>query len=560
MMPNQNRLLLVALAIAAGCSGVDETDPDCSGARCDDIDIPDDATDAELAEILEIVLIDAAAENRPDLIPWNKSGLDYFKLPHRDDYASEQDYLDAIPQDHRNPLTPDKIALGMDLFHDPGVMSAPRGRDEAGQIVQSGVASCSTCHNAEAGFKPGIRNAQGEGGMGYGFAGRERVIDPRYVPDSRDQQARSAPTFVNSAFVPNQLWDGRIGFGVNNKSLPGLLFDRDQIMGNPLNLFTLGPSETEGLGGQFEHRHSRPHEGVQNTAAYSATMDDVFPPSVVDILVPDNLFSNPLVSFLFTGAELMDAFANFILEPTPLRKKLVKQTALAIGAYMRSALANEAPFQKWLRGDDKALTSDQLKGAILFFGKAKCVGCHTGPGLSNSGFQAVGFRDLGDFRSIDDARAAGRTLPEFLPETAYLAPICDARENCGAIGGASTGLGRGSFTKRSEDDFKFKTPTLYNVADASIMGHGGSFFDVRDVVVYFNEGVAENPRTPASALDERFAGGLGLSDEEIDFIVAFVKEGLRDPDLLRYQPTSLPSGNCIIAADEVRLESDAACQ
>ena len=44
-------------------------------------------------------------------------------------------------------------------------------------------------------------------------------------------------------------------------------------------------------------------------------------------------------------------------------------SSFAISAFLRSFLANRAPMQDWLKGDNNALTNDQKEGALLFFAK-----------------------------------------------------------------------------------------------------------------------------------------------------------------------------------------------
>ena len=80
---------------------------------------------------------------------------------------------------------------------------------------------------------------------------------------------------------------------------------------------------------------------------------------------------------------------------------------LAVAAYERTVLANQAPFQAWLRGNTGALTDRQKAGATVFFGKAGCVSCHTGPALNSMAFHAIGMNDLDDGPAlIQDAAAA----------------------------------------------------------------------------------------------------------------------------------------------------------
>ena len=104
-------------------------------------------------------------------------------------------------------------------------------------------------------------------------------------------------------------------------------------------------------------------------------------------------------------------------------------------------------------------------------------------------------------------------------------------------------LGRYSFTKNDVDKYKFKTPQLYNLADSPFYGHGSSFRSIREIIAYKNNAVKENPDVPDSQLAEEFKP-LGLTDEEIDDIAAFIENALRDPDLLRYQPSIILSGKC----------------
>jgi cytochrome c peroxidase len=195
-------------------------------------------------------------------------------------------------------------------------------------------------------------------------------------------------------------------------------------------------------------------------------------------------------------------------------------SALAIAAFERTILANRSPFQRWLRGETRAMSEEQMRGAILFFGKAECSACHTGPALSSMTFYALGMNDLdGAVDPRVDLRAFGGTVPD------------DVRR------------GRGGFTGRTADDYRFKTPQLYNLTDTPFYSHGASFSSVRDVIAYKNAAVPQNPLVPAERLSSYFRP-LGLSESEIDDLTAFIEEALYDPELMRYVPAVLPSGNC----------------
>lgn len=202
--------------------------------------------------------------------------------------------------------------------------------------------------------------------------------------------------------------------------------------------------------------------------------------------------------------------------------------SFALSAYIRTLLPSDAPWQKWLKGDKDALTEVQKRGATLFFGKAGCYRCHNGPALNGNTFHAIGVNDLCD---IPGARRTG---------------IDDTRN-----------LGRGDFTRRNEDMFKFKVPQVYNVKDMPFFFHGSSKQSLREVVEYFNDGVAENNRVPANNISD-FFHPLNLTESEIDDLTEFLAEGLYDPNLSRYVPEEVLSGNCFPNSDEAS-KADMGC-
>ncbi len=199
----------------------------------------------------------------------------------------------------------------------------------------------------------------------------------------------------------------------------------------------------------------------------------------------------------------------------PLEAKYSKQAAaFAISAYLRTLVTNKAPFQEYLKGDKEILSEQEKKGAILFFEKAKCYYCHKNKNLGANEFYALGVKDLHEIA------------------TSFNTSEADPRN-----------LGRGEYSGEEEDRFKFKIPQLYNLGDAPFYFHGSSKTDLHSVVEYFNEGIPENPNVPTDYLARQFTP-LNLTDQEVDDLTTFLEISLRDPDLARYVPASLPSGNC----------------
>jgi cytochrome c peroxidase len=388
------------------------------------------------------------------------AGTAYFVLPDAGDFA-------AIPQDPRNRLSSHKVVLGSFLFHETALSSM--AKHEEGMYTYS----CATCHHAAAGFQAGRRQGIGDGGVGFGSKGEARERNPMYPePDVDVQQIRS-PSALNIAYQTNVLWNGQFGAsGVNVGT------EAQWTPGTPKENNTLGYEgvETQAIAGLTVHRLKMDADTAQRLG-YKAWFDS--------------------------------AFAD-----VPEASRYTAETAgLAIAAYERTLLANEAPFQRWLRGEAGALTLRQKQGAILFFGAAGCAACHTGPALDSMTFHALGMNDLVGEGVIAGSAAA----PEH--------------------------KGRGGFTLRDEDLYKFKTPQLYNLRDVQALGHGASFQSVEAVVRYKNAAVPQNPNVPATQLAREFVP-LGLDDDRIAALVDFVSNALYDPRLARYAPDALPSGMC----------------
>lgn len=386
-----------------------------------------------------------------------------FLLPESHDYS-------RIPQDPRNPLNSHKVVLGQLLFHETGLGIDPK--------VAKGLKtfSCASCHHANAGFQAGIAQGIGEGGIGYGARGEGRSLDPDYAHDKVDVQPIRTPSAMNAAFQPLMLWNGQFGAVAANEGTQA-----NWAPGTPKEKNWLGfhGIETQAIAGQGVHRM---------------------------LVLPDTLKAKILYRYLFDNA---------FPELPPNERISQVSCGLAIAAYERTLLSNQAPFQQWLRGDYAAMNDAQKEGAVLFFGKAGCGSCHQGPALNSMDFYAYGMNDL-----LEGNYGAINSTP-------------DKAEH----------RGRGGFTGRREDMYKFKVPQLYNLKDSPFYGHGASFTSIRDVVAYKNRGIPQNSNVPASQLAPHFSP-LGLTDDEVAKIAAFLSDALYDPNLSRYEPASLPTGLC----------------
>ncbi|MGB0840077.1 MAG: cytochrome-c peroxidase, partial [Chitinophagales bacterium] len=303
----------------------------------------------------------------------NGLGANFYILPNSDDF-------DAIPQDANNPITSEKVALGQLLFHETGIALNPK------KTVGMGKYSCASCHHAQGGFQACMPQGIGEGGSGFGFTGEGRIMASEYTAEEVDVQPLRSPSALNIAYQTNVLWNGM--FGATNKN-EGTQASWTADTPKATNFLGYEGVETQAIAGLKVHRLKADSGLVKENVNYQALFDA--------------------------------AFAN-----NPVEERITQENAgLAIAAYERTLVANEAPFQQWLKGDNQAMTDAEKTGAILFFGKGKCSNCHNGPALNDMEFYALGMKDL-----YEDASALN-------------VPIEDAAH-----------LGRGGFTGKTSDNYK----------------------------------------------------------------------------------------------------------
>jgi cytochrome c peroxidase len=128
-------------------------------------------------------------------------------------------------------------------------------------------------------------------------------------------------------------------------------------------------------------------------------------------------------------------FREAFPEPNPITPANI---AKAIAAFERTLITTNSPFDRFLMGDKGAISENAKKGWELFQKKG-CIGCHSGPNFSNSGFFRI-------------------QVP------------------------GSTDLGRFEVTKKEEDKFKFRVQSLRTAALTYPYFNNGSVWSLKDAV------------------------------------------------------------------------------
>ncbi len=414
-----------------------------------------------------------------------------------------------ITSDLYHPYDKTRALLGQKLFYDP-LISGNRN------------ISCATCHHPDFAGADGLSLGIGEGGTGTGrnrSVGSGRDLIRRRVP-------RNSPALFNlgAREFTSLFHDGRLE--IDEKDPSG--FDTPADEDTPIGLTTiiaaqaLFPltSEVEMAGQGSENDLGRALEDI-----YGNPWKDVWS------RVEQRLRQNDTYVSLFQTAfpEIQSA-----------KDIRIVHYANAVGDFVNAEWrSSRSPFDHYLTGDRQALTGQQQTGLGLFYGKANCASCHSGPFLTDQEFHAIAMPQIGPGR------------------VARLEAIRHDRGRAGA-------------TNLIEDRYKFRTPSLRNVALTAPYGHSGAYTTLEGVVRHHLDPVAgfehfslksvHLPDHPRLSREDGFImqdrrersrivkanvlKPIALDDEEVDALVAFLK-ALTDlaavPGRLGV-PKSVPSG------------------
>ncbi len=331
------------------------------------------------------------------------------------------------------------------------------------------------------------------------------------------QQAPPVPLFsaeVIRSFTPpdNPITDAKAKLG-------DMIFDEKRVSADntvacntchsPRNGFTTHTEASRGVGDRIGKRNA---PSILNAMFYksmfwdgrAATLEEQ---ATVPILNPVEMGQkNPqeVVARLAAIPEMVDAFQKVFGRP-PNWEDMGK----ALAAFERTRLSSEAPFDRFLHGDEKALNASQRRGWELFRGKARCGSCHTydpalplfGDNRFHNAGVAAGKQDLNQMakRAAKSAAAGSKAeIDKLALETDY------------------SDLGRFLVTQKREDIGGFRTPFLRDVLLTGPYMHDGSLETLWDVVEFFNKGGERN-----SFLDAEMKP-LGLSTSEVEDVVNFL--------------------------------------
>lgn len=399
----------------------------------------------------------------------------------------------------------DKARIGQLLFFDP-ILSGNRN------------ISCATCHHPDHAGADALSLGIGEGGQGVGpertageGASRIRKRIPRNAPALWNLAAHEVEALFHDGRVSrSDIYDN----GFNTPAQEWLPAGLDSLLAAQA-LFPLAA--------QFEMAGD-PVENEVGGAVYDR-IDNVWP------ILAKRVRGIPEYVGMFVAA-FDDVESPLDITIAHIANALAAYEGLEYQSY-------DSPFDAYLAGVAEALSADQKAGLALFYGKAGCSGCHSGPLLTDHDYHAV-------------------LLPHFGPGRTRQWDMV-VRD-----------VGRMAVSDRPEDAYRFRTPSLRNVALTAPYGHNGAYPTLEGIVRHHLDPAArfaawrpELANLPAApwlepydflALEDRLERArlqarcdlkpVDISDREVDEIVAFLHAltGTASLEPRFERPTAVPSG------------------
>lgn len=409
-------------------------------------------------------LLAAGCDPAPLLTDLERSNLERLVIP---EDATYEDPTNAWSGD------PDATALGHQLFFDARFSGPIVIESDLGVVGESGRVSCASCHDPA------------DGGADHRSGGP--------TSHGTDWTGRNSPSVLNTAVLLAtdrwMFWDGR----------------KDSLWSQ-----ALGPAESS-----KEHNGSRLQFAHLLFAHYRTAYEGVFGP--MPDLSDETRF--PPLDGLCDDTTCLGKPGDAVWDSmSPAAQAEVDGVFVswgkAIAAYEERLVTPNSAFDRFMAGDEQAMSAGAISGAKLFVGRASCNECHLGPALSDNTFHNLGVPQVADVSvglAYDDpGRADG--IPLVLAD-----PFGAAGEWSDA---PDTTRHLEDLEVRPTDLAAFKTATLRNVALTAPYMHNGSILTLWDVLEFYRFGGRNDG---AVGVHDMAVQPLALTDDDIHDLVDFLE-------------------------------------
>jgi cytochrome c peroxidase len=387
--------------------------------------------------------------------------------------------------------------------------------------------TCGGCHTPTNGF--GDSQPMAIGVQNNNLVGPHR-LGPR--------NQRRTPLAINTVFYPALMWNGRFN------SISGNPFDNSKgfMFPSPEGT-TRFPPDDKVITILAQAQGEMPPTETTEVAGFTGTKGTISPE--FDQFDDGRGLTVPLPDASGSRNDPIRAKVLTILNNTPVYRELFGEVfpsvrdggpidfsmfGRAIAEFEFTLVFANAPIDQFARGNERAMTRSQKRGALLFFGKAKCVYCHAVAGQSNEMFS--------DFKE----RVIG--VPQIAPKFGV------GKGNVLFDGPAQDeDFGLEQITGNSADRYKFRTAPLRNLAVSPAFFHNGAFVRLSDAIRHHLD-VAQSARHYSAIaaglprdltlrlgpiepvlqrLDPILKEPIDLDRAEFQDLVHFVKHALHDP-------------------------------
>ncbi len=361
--------------------------------------------------------------------------------------------------------------------------------------------ACATCHLPAFGTSDGRSLSIGTGGTGLG---PERSHpDGIFIP-------RNSPPLFNLAAARHLFWDGRVEIDGRRFHTPA----GNQLTRAMTRVFEFGPISAQPMFPVTSRTEMRGFSGNELAAIPDTDVTAIW------AALMRRLGAIPEYRRMFEAA----------YPGTRFEQMTFAHASNAIAGFLVSELTfADAPWDRFLRGQDRALTTRQLEGARTFL-TLKCSICHTGATLSDDEFHNVAVAQIGPGEGNGP----------------------DGRDD----------FGRMNVTGNPADQYRFRTTPLRNVELTAPYGHDGTIISLRDFVEHYSESdkkllaydpsqlepalrgtVLDNAAAILATRDTLLAGVVltpDLVDKLMDYLSTLTDDRARN--LSRLAPHRVPSG------------------
>lgn len=184
-----------------------------------------------------------------------------------------------------------------------------------------------------------------------------------------------------------------------------------------------------------------------------------------------------------------------------------QRIAMALASFQRTIISRNAPIDRYLDGDKKALTPEQKKGYEIFTGKGKCTECHSGANFTDNKFYNLGVPENPEL--VNDPRVTATMR--------FTAKVSGYKE----YRSLTEDPGRYLVTKDQKDWKAFKTSSLRELALTAPYMHNGIYGTIDEIIEFFNKGGGDDKNKSL------LLKPLNLTDKEKKALKAFLLEALK---------------------------------